>query len=206
MPLDRCPILSRKNWDDYFFPRFFTSFLTPDPIITDLVPKTITDRHRFGAFHPTPLSSMMIPAFPSSSSSSSSSSSPFLSTGYDIREYKDKYQIEVDLPGIKASDMNVELEQDGRVLHIFANRKRETEDAHGNISLSESRMDKRFTVGANIETEKMTGKLAYGVLTLVAPKKKKVQAGEKVTTKKIPISEDKKKKSTLGPLKIQSKM
>jgi HSP20 family protein len=116
-----------------------------------------------------------------------------MSTGYDIREYKDKYQIEVDLPGIKATDLKVQLESDGRVLHISASRKRvESEDEHGNVRLfSESRIDKRFTVGDNVEKKKMTGNLSHGVL--VAPKKKVENKG----TRKIPIS---------GRLKLQSKM
>jgi HSP20 family protein len=89
------------------------------------------------------------------------------SPGYEIREREDgMYQISVDVPGIKASDMNIELLHDGRVLHISGGRKT-TEGG----KVTETKFDKKFTIGDNIETEKMSANLADGVLILKAPKK-----------------------------------
>ena len=47
------------------------------------------------------------------------------SLGYDIRETNDgkEYAISVDVPGIKPSDLNVELQDDGRVVRIWGGRK-----------------------------------------------------------------------------------
>jgi HSP20 family protein len=87
------------------------------------------------------------------------------SPGYEISEGDGKYNIHVDVPGIKAADMNVALEREGKVLHISGGRKVTTGD-----TVSETRFEKRFTIGANVDTSKMTANLVDGVLTLTAPK------------------------------------
>jgi HSP20 family protein len=102
------------------------------------------------------------------------------SPGYEISENEGKYQIHVDVPGVKAADMNVELENEGKVLRISGGRKVEKKG-----EVSETRFDKRFTIGDNIDMEKMTANLVDGVLTLTAPKKAK----EEKPLKKIAITE-----------------
>ena len=88
------------------------------------------------------------------------------SPGWEIRDQDGTYQISVDLPGVKASDVTIEVENEGRVLHIYGGRKIEREDG-----VTETRFDQRFTVGDNIETDKIKANLAEGVLVLSAPKK-----------------------------------
>jgi HSP20 family molecular chaperone IbpA len=64
--------------------------------------------------------------------------------------------------------------------------------------VSESRFDKRFTIGDDIDVSKITANLENGVLTVTAPKKEKKEP----ETVKIPITmgtptgqiEDEKKK------------
>jgi HSP20 family protein len=90
------------------------------------------------------------------------------SPGFEINESEDKYQIAVDVPGVKASDMTVNLEQEGRVLHITGGRKVVREG-----TTSETKFEKRFTIGRNVDTEKMAANLSDGVLVLTAPKKEK---------------------------------
>jgi HSP20 family protein len=87
------------------------------------------------------------------------------SPGFEISELDGNYQISVDVPGVKASDMNVELENDGRVLHISGGRK-VTRDG----TTSETKFEKKFTIGKNVDVQKMTANLADGVLVLKAPK------------------------------------
>lgn len=87
------------------------------------------------------------------------------SPGYEINETDNQYQIAVDVPGVKASDMKVSLEHEGRVLHISGGRKIEKDGA-----VTETKFDKRFTIGDNVDTEKITANLADGVLVLKAPK------------------------------------
>ena len=91
-----------------------------------------------------------------------------------MEEVDGKYKIQVDVPGMKASDINVELEHEGSVLHIS-----------GEHSVKEIRFDKRFTIGNNVESEKMSADLTDGVLTLTAPKK----AETKPATRSITITE-----------------
>jgi HSP20 family protein len=146
-----------NGFDDFFAP--FPSFFSTDPVVGH------RDREPHMALIQAPWTTP--------------------SRGYEIRESNEKYHLVVEMPGIKASDMNVELEHEGRVLHISGTRKRETEDEHGNRSFSETHFDRRFTVGDNVLTEKMTGNIQDGILTLEAPKK--TQEEKKVT--KIPITE-----------------
>jgi HSP20 family protein len=91
------------------------------------------------------------------------------SPGYEIREDEKQYQIQVDIPGVKANDMEVKLENDHRLLHISGGRKVTGDDG----SVMETRFDKRFTIGNNIDVENMAARLEDGVLTLTAPKKEK---------------------------------
>jgi HSP20 family protein len=102
------------------------------------------------------------------------------SPGYSMSEVDGKYSINVDLPGVKASDVKVELEHEGTVLHISGGRKIKTDKTR-----EEVHFDRRFTIGDNVDTEKMTANLADGVLTLTAPKKEQV----KPQIRSIPITE-----------------
>jgi HSP20 family protein len=88
------------------------------------------------------------------------------SPGYDIKESDGQYEISVHVPeGVPASDMMVELEHDGTVLHLSGARKVEREGM-----VSETRFDKRFTIGPNVDTDQMTANFSDGVLVLTAPK------------------------------------
>ena len=88
--------------------------------------------------------------------------------------------ISLDLPGVKRSDMNVDLENDGKIVHIHGGRKM----VEGGKT-TETKFSKRFTIGENIDIEKMTANLNDGVLTLTAPIKKK----EEPQPKRIAIQE-----------------
>lgn len=80
------------------------------------------------------------------------------SPGYELQETSDgQYQIAIDVPGVKASDMKVNVQQDGKVLSISGGRKIVTEGM-----TSETKFEKHFTVGKNVDWEKMTAKLADG--------------------------------------------
>jgi HSP20 family protein len=147
-----------RGYDDFFTPSF-PSFFSPVPVF-DMVPSN------FDRVFNTP--------------------SLMMSPGFEIRESEDKYHLQVEMPGIKASDVNVELEDNGRVLHISGSRKRETEDEHGNRSFSSSRFDRRISIGDNVDAEKMTGNLQDGILSIEAPKKEKKEK----SVFKIPITEN----------------
>jgi HSP20 family molecular chaperone IbpA len=88
------------------------------------------------------------------------------SLGYEIKESDGAYEIAVQIPDdFDASDMTVELENDGTVLHISGELKIEDEGV-----VSEQYFDKRFTVGENVDTENIQANFHEGLLVLKAPK------------------------------------
>ena len=110
------------------------------------------------------------------------------SPGYEINEHDGKYLISVDVPGCKRTDMNIDVEEEGKVLHIHGGRK----ILRGGKS-TETKFSKRFTIGDNVDIDKMTASLSDGVLTLTAPIKKK----EEMKPKRIAITE--------GPMEVEEK-
>ena len=88
------------------------------------------------------------------------------SPGFEIHEDDHKYSIAIDVPGVKVDDMEIKLEDNGRVLHLSGGRKVKKGD-----QVSETKFVKRFTIGENVDTEKLTANLANGVLEVTAPKK-----------------------------------
>ena len=92
------------------------------------------------------------------------------SPGYEINETADKYNIAVDVPGVRMQDMTVNLENEGRVLHISGGRKYEKDGV-----TRETKFEKRFTIGDNVDKDKLTANLNDGVLVLSAPKVKKTE-------------------------------
>lgn len=90
------------------------------------------------------------------------------SPGYEINETNDKFTLSVDVPGVKASEINAQLENDGSVLHLSGGRKI-TRDGATTVT----KFEKRFTIGENVDTTKLSADLTNGVFTVTAPKVKK---------------------------------
>jgi len=88
---------------------------------------------------------------------------------YEVTENEKQFRLAVDVPGVKPEHMQVELENDGRILHMSGGRKKETDESY-----EEYKFDKRFTLGKDLETSKITAHLSDGVLVLTAPKKEKL--------------------------------
>merc|ERR1712013_126361 len=91
-------------------------------------------------------------------------------------------QFEVEVPGAKASDINLQLDEDGRVLTISGETKRE----EGGIPVH-SRFEKSFTLGCDVDTSQITAKMEHGTLTITAPKNEEV----KESVRKIEVTEEK---------------
>ena len=89
---------------------------------------------------------------------------------YRIDEEEDKYTLSVELPGVKASDVNVSLEQNGRVLRIHGMRQ----EKNGDMAY-ESKFSKDFVLNKDVYVEGIEAKLYEGVMTVVAPKEPKVE-------------------------------
>ncbi|KAL7546292.1 hypothetical protein ACHAWF_015985 [Thalassiosira exigua] len=93
----------------------------------------------------------------------------YSSPRYEVTENEKQFRLAVDVPGVKPDNMKVELEHDGCVLHMSGGRKAKTDTSYEEYSF-----DKRFTLGKDLDTSKITAHLADGVLVLTAPKKEKL--------------------------------
>lgn len=96
-----------------------------------------------------------------------------------IQEDDKAYSIALDVPGVKPEDMKMQLKDNDRVLHLSGGRKFQKEGTE-----SETRFDRRFTIGENVDIENIRADLANGVLTITAPKK----SPEELAPRDIPIT------------------
>ena len=87
--------------------------------------------------------------------------------GYEIHEDDDKYSIAIDVPGVKSEDMTIKLEENGQVLNLSGGRKIKK----GDDTVSETKFVKQFTIGENVDVDKIAASLSDGVLEVTAPKK-----------------------------------
>ena len=99
----------------------------------------------------------------------------------DVKEHEDHYDVEIDLPGFKKEEINVEL--NNGYLTISANKGHEEEkkDKAGKIIRQErysGMMSRSFYVGEELTSEEIHGKYEGGVLTLCIPKKEETQKVE----------------------------
>ncbi len=88
---------------------------------------------------------------------------------YEVTENDKQFRLAVDVPGVKPDHMKIELENNGRVLHISGDRKEKTD-----TSYKAFKFDNRFTLGRNLDTSKIAAHLSDGVLVLTAPKIEKL--------------------------------
>eukprot|EP00580_Thalassiosira_gravida_P000537 CAMPEP_0201609010 /NCGR_PEP_ID=MMETSP0492-20130828/10503_1 /ASSEMBLY_ACC=CAM_ASM_000837 /TAXON_ID=420259 /ORGANISM="Thalassiosira gravida, Strain GMp14c1" /LENGTH=165 /DNA_ID=CAMNT_0048074159 /DNA_START=62 /DNA_END=559 /DNA_ORIENTATION=+ len=93
---------------------------------------------------------------------------------YEVTENEKQFRLAMDVPGVKPENMKIELENDGRVLHVSGGMKSTTD-----TSYEEFKFDKRFTLGKNLDTEKVTAHLTDGVLVMTAPKVEKLPPAKK---------------------------
>ena len=101
----------------------------------------------------------------------------------DIRETKDGYELDVDLPGYDKKDISLEL-KDG-YLTIRANRNEEKEDK-GHHYLRKERFtgscSRSFYVGENVKETDVHAKFDNGILKLSFPKEepKRLSGGSNI--------------------------
>ncbi len=102
----------------------------------------------------------------------------------NTREGDDAYYIEVDLPGVKKEDININVEDN--TLTISGERKIEQEHKEDNFYKVESvygKFERSFTLPEDVDTDKIEAKSENGVLEIKIPKVAKVEK----TPKKIEI-------------------
>lgn len=104
---------------------------------------------------------------------------------HGIAQDDKQLKIVMDVQGAEASDVNLRLDEDGRVLTISGETKRE----EGGISVH-SRFDRAFALNRDVDTSKISARIDDGVLTIIAPKHNEEEVKENV--RRIDIVENKK--------------
>ncbi len=102
----------------------------------------------------------------------------------DVKEKDDHYEVEIDLPGFKKEDINVEL-NDG-YMTVTASKGLEENDKNDKGKLIRQErysgmMSRTFYVGEGIGSEEVHGSFENGVLKLEIPKKERKQIAERHT-------------------------
>ena len=90
----------------------------------------------------------------------------------DIKEKKDKYLIDIDLPGYEKENIKMEI-SDG-YLTVHANVNKEVDDEKGKYVRKEryvGECSRSFYVGENVKEEEIKAKFKNGTLTIEVPKK-----------------------------------
>lgn len=111
------------------------------------------------------------------------------SPGYKIQESDTGYEIVVDIPeGMTKSDMEVHLSADQNMIRLQGERKTEQDG-----KVYQTRFDKHFSIGSNVDTENITANFHDGVLVVKAPKLQPTPLSEPEQPppmKAIPITEE----------------
>ena len=98
----------------------------------------------------------------------------------NTREGDYAYHVEVDLPGVKKEDINVDLKND--VLTISGERKTKSEIKEKDYYKQEcsyGKFQRSFTLPDNVDVENIEANSEDGVLEVVIPKLKKVEKESK---------------------------
>lgn len=97
----------------------------------------------------------------------------FFAPKVDIKDNKDHYLINAELPGVKKEDIHISLQQG--VLTLEAEVKQEDkEEKDGKIIRQErryGRIQRSFTVGNTVHESDISASFTDGILSIKAPKK-----------------------------------
>lgn len=100
----------------------------------------------------------------------------------DVKENKDNYSLEMDLPGKSEKDVNVEL--NGNVLTISSEHESKKDDENkdkkeGKWLIHErsySKFSRSFTLPDDVDAAKLSANVKNGVLTVTMPRKALTEA------------------------------
>ncbi len=91
----------------------------------------------------------------------------------DVREHEDSYEVDIDLPGFKKDEVNIELTDGYLVVAAGKGLDKEHKDKEGRLIRQErytGSMTRSFYVGENVKQEDIKAKMEHGVLKLTVPK------------------------------------
>ena len=96
----------------------------------------------------------------------------------DIKETKDGYELDIDLPGMEKKDINLELKDGYLTIKANHNQEQEEKDDQGHYLRKErftGSCSRSFYVGDNGKEEAVHAKVANGILKLSFPKEEPKQ-------------------------------
>ena len=91
----------------------------------------------------------------------------------DVRETEDSYELDVDLPGFKKDEVNVELKNGYLTIQAAKGLDKDETDKKGKYIRQEryaGAMSRSFYVGENVKQEDITARFENGILSLSVPK------------------------------------
>lgn len=124
------------------------------------------------------------------------------SSSYQVHQDQDQVSIEIDVPGVPASDLKVEVVQNalqscivqwsGQRGSRWGGRGEKTTTSDGNdvadqYQQSLSTLSNRIRLGPHVDCDKLSAHLSHGVLQLKAPLKEQEDVS---ASRSIPITED----------------
>ena len=102
----------------------------------------------------------------------------------DVKDSEDHYEIEIDLPGFKKEQIQIELNNGSLIISASKGLDEDEKDDKGKYVRQEryrGTMSRSFYVGDNITEEDIKASFADGVLKLTVPKKEAPKLPEKKT-------------------------
>ena len=115
---------------------------------------------------------------------------------YELTNTAEKFEIAVDVPGVKPSDINVSIENDGQILTLSGKRERKQEGFQYSSQFSQS-----FNLDRTVDAEKLTANLNNGVLIVSAPKDAKRLED---AVRKIPITQNAHEEPTVAQQALEN--
>ena len=105
----------------------------------------------------------------------------------DIKEKKDKYLIDIDLPGYDKDNIKIEIQDGYLTVHASVNKENDEEEKGKYVRKERyaGECSRSFYIGDNIKEEDIKAKFKNGTLTLEIPKKE--ERKQLPDTKYIPI-------------------
>lgn len=106
---------------------------------------------------------------------------PHHSHRYELIDNRKKFELTIDVPGVKEEDIEINIDDDGRQLSVKGKRifASTSESSHGSTGYS---FAESFSLGSKVNVDNLTAKLNNGVLVVSAPKDDK-----KHVVRRIPI-------------------
>ena len=105
----------------------------------------------------------------------------------DIKEKKDKYLIDIDLPGYDKDNIKIEIQDGYLTIHASVNKENDEEEKGKYVRKERyaGECSRSFYIGDKIKEEDIKAKFKNGTLTLEIPKKE--ERKQLPDTKYIPI-------------------